>query len=368
MPMNEIPQEKLCEIIKKYGQQVCEDPQRFEGLIKDFCGEYRKEVASLIGASKEGVPIDLLKLGKSLPIEVLMAQLVTRLEDNLGLSYELAKWAVESWSLALDLIAKSDLSSSSSSSVANTQSVKYPPTYNLPSQTTSVIPNSSNTTYIQLSRKSQEWVVPSVIGVFVGLTALFAILYFGKQENQQYVSSSPSASPSYIPTATPSYNSTPETSLTTSPNANPSDTPSPTNTNSIPLYQAVDLIRRWLVAKGELLSPPYNIEPASQVLTGKAYQCNISRQDGQESSVDWLRNNGASWEFTSQNVDKVLAFTSNQDQATITVAITEKGVLRNKNGEIDSDNSYFKQRNQTYNLQLVEGQWKISYYKLPGCD
>ncbi len=41
--MNDFPRQKLCEIITQYGQDVSDNPQRCEGLLKDFCGQYSKK-------------------------------------------------------------------------------------------------------------------------------------------------------------------------------------------------------------------------------------------------------------------------------------------------------------------------------------
>ena len=103
--MNELPRQKLCEIITKYGQGVYDNPQRCEGLLRDFCGQYRKEIAVLVGALKDGVPDQLQASKNSVPHVILLAKLSKRLQDNLGLAEETASWAVESWALALGVIS-----------------------------------------------------------------------------------------------------------------------------------------------------------------------------------------------------------------------------------------------------------------------
>jgi WD40 repeat protein len=103
--MNELPRQKLCEIITKYGQGVYDDSRRFEGLLRDFCGQYRKEIAVLVGALKDGVPNQLQASKNSVPHVILLAQLSKKLEDNLGLAKETASWAVDSWALALGVIS-----------------------------------------------------------------------------------------------------------------------------------------------------------------------------------------------------------------------------------------------------------------------
>jgi hypothetical protein len=103
--MNEIPRQKLCEIIQKYSASLCHDPVRLEGLLRDFCGQYRKEISLLVSATKERVTADLLTSPSSLPVETLLARLTNRLQDNLGLAEDAARWAVETWALALGVIS-----------------------------------------------------------------------------------------------------------------------------------------------------------------------------------------------------------------------------------------------------------------------
>lgn len=105
--MNNLPRQKLCEIITQYGRSVCEDPLRCETLLWDLCGEYRREIFVLICALKEQVPTDLLTPQTSIPFDVVLVRLTKRLQDNFALSEEAAYWAVESWALALGVIQNS---------------------------------------------------------------------------------------------------------------------------------------------------------------------------------------------------------------------------------------------------------------------
>ena len=106
--MNDLPRQKLKEIIIQYGRSLCDEPQRCEGLLRDLCGQYQKEIAVLVGALKERVPADLLASQNSTPPVVFLARLTKKLQDNLGLAEEAARWAVESWALALGVISEAD--------------------------------------------------------------------------------------------------------------------------------------------------------------------------------------------------------------------------------------------------------------------
>jgi uncharacterized RDD family membrane protein YckC len=108
--MNEIPRQKLCELIKRYDASLCHHPSRLEGLLRDVCGQYRREIAVLINAAKEGVATDLLS-SQNIPTNILLTRLTKRLQDNFGLEQEAARWAVESWGLALGIISETDESS-----------------------------------------------------------------------------------------------------------------------------------------------------------------------------------------------------------------------------------------------------------------
>ena len=104
IPMHNEPREKLRELIIEYGRSLCDDPRRCEALLKDYCGQYKREIFALVIAQKNRVAEDLLKASSGMPQSVIVARLIKRLEDELGLAEKVAHWAVESWVLALDVI------------------------------------------------------------------------------------------------------------------------------------------------------------------------------------------------------------------------------------------------------------------------
>jgi len=107
--MNNAPRDTLRQIIAKYGKDLCSDARRCEGLLKDLCGEYRREINVLTSALEERIPLDLLASGKTMPRELLLTKLAGRLEDNLGLTKEASHWAVDSWALALGVVTDSEI-------------------------------------------------------------------------------------------------------------------------------------------------------------------------------------------------------------------------------------------------------------------
>lgn len=109
--MNNLPRQKLQEIVAKYGNSLCSDSIRCKGLLNDICGEQRKEIFVLVNAIHEKVPEGLhISKGRLSP-EVVVARFSKQLQDNLGISEDVAFWAVESWALALGVISPAKLSS-----------------------------------------------------------------------------------------------------------------------------------------------------------------------------------------------------------------------------------------------------------------
>ena len=107
--MNNAPRQMLRLIINKYGQDLCGNRRRCEGLLKDLCGEYRREINVLTSALEERVPLDLLAAATSMPSELLLTKLTKRLEDNLGLTGEASRWAVNSWAFALGILSEAEI-------------------------------------------------------------------------------------------------------------------------------------------------------------------------------------------------------------------------------------------------------------------
>ncbi len=101
--MDKIPRQKLQYIIKKYGIEVCEEPNKLEAMLRDLCPEYKREINLLIGAQKEKIAADLITSSPTTPKEILFPRFTQRMSDNLGTAEEFAKWAVESWAFALDI-------------------------------------------------------------------------------------------------------------------------------------------------------------------------------------------------------------------------------------------------------------------------
>lgn len=107
--MNNFPRQILRQIVDKYGKEICSDARRCKSLLNDFCGACRRETNILVDAIEERVPLDLLAGAASMPAELLLNRLEKRLEENTGLTAQAARWAVESWALALGVASDAEI-------------------------------------------------------------------------------------------------------------------------------------------------------------------------------------------------------------------------------------------------------------------
>lgn len=99
--LDDLPAQELAKLIVKYGSSLCDDPQRCEALLRDYCGQHRREVSLLVDALNEQVPAELLSSQGKIPAEVIRARLVKKLVEDRYLAEAPAQWAVDSWIRAL---------------------------------------------------------------------------------------------------------------------------------------------------------------------------------------------------------------------------------------------------------------------------
>ena len=107
--MSDLPRRILRQILAKYGKEICSDARRCENLLKDLCGSHRREINILVSAIEERVPLDLLAANRSMPAELLLTRLEKRLEEQTAITAEAARWAVESWALALNVTTGAEM-------------------------------------------------------------------------------------------------------------------------------------------------------------------------------------------------------------------------------------------------------------------
>ena len=94
---------KLAELVGRFGLDLCNDARRCEALLRDVCGGHKREINALVSAAREGVGSELRQSSVGVPKELIVARLTKRLHENLGLAEDLARWAVESWAVALGI-------------------------------------------------------------------------------------------------------------------------------------------------------------------------------------------------------------------------------------------------------------------------
>lgn len=99
--MNPVAREKLKELLRRFGTDLCNDPRRCEGLLRDMCPDCKMEAALLANAAREGVAGELRAAPSRNSVQAMSRQLSRRLQDNLWLAEDVAAWAVEAWSFAL---------------------------------------------------------------------------------------------------------------------------------------------------------------------------------------------------------------------------------------------------------------------------
>jgi formylglycine-generating enzyme required for sulfatase activity len=92
-------------LIVRFGHALCDDPRRCEAMLRDLCGQHKREVFILVSALRQRVAIDLLA-GSGLPPSLMIGRLRKRLEDELALTAEAAQWTVETWAVALGVIVE----------------------------------------------------------------------------------------------------------------------------------------------------------------------------------------------------------------------------------------------------------------------
>ena len=102
--MDDLPRRKLIELVGRFGRDVAGDARRCEALLRDMCPQHRREISVLVSAAKDSVGVELLGSSSGIPKEVLLSRLTKRLHDEQGIVEDFARWAVESWALALGII------------------------------------------------------------------------------------------------------------------------------------------------------------------------------------------------------------------------------------------------------------------------
>jgi hypothetical protein len=115
------PRQILCELIATYSLLLCDDVVRCEAFLRDYWPHDRGRVNVFVGAVRERVAADLLSGSELIPVELQIARSVKRLEDHLAMREDIAKWAVESWAIALGIVKQPTTVTSESAELVRTR-------------------------------------------------------------------------------------------------------------------------------------------------------------------------------------------------------------------------------------------------------
>jgi len=140
--MSTTPRDVLIEIVARYGEALLASPSRCDGLLKDYCGENRREIFVLVSCVRTGI-IDQMRRQGGPSIKLICARLALKLEQNLAISGDVAKWAVESWAVALGLMKPEHATVSIRKILERTEAPALAETVPLPHGETPPVPESA---------------------------------------------------------------------------------------------------------------------------------------------------------------------------------------------------------------------------------
>lgn len=104
--INENSRDHLIQIINDYGIEILDAPKQLKSLLIDSSyGQNKKEIYALINVLEEKIPHELLKgFQTEHDIDMISQRFSKRIVDNFGISEDLARWAVDSWIIAIKSI------------------------------------------------------------------------------------------------------------------------------------------------------------------------------------------------------------------------------------------------------------------------
>jgi hypothetical protein len=99
--MDPCPREQLAELVRNEGLDLIQDAGRIRALLQDLCPDAPREVAALVAAVEENVPIRIQRSSDSLSVQGGQERLARMLAQNRALTAAAASWAVQSWASIL---------------------------------------------------------------------------------------------------------------------------------------------------------------------------------------------------------------------------------------------------------------------------
>ena len=125
--MNHEARKQLIEIVKKYGIKILDEPRKVEGLLRDFCGDCKREIFSIVNALKEGAGNDLMNSSKSNTVRIAIGRLSSKMQSDLGMSEEVTVWSIESIAIALGIMNEKEASGATGKAQVEQKPVEVKP-------------------------------------------------------------------------------------------------------------------------------------------------------------------------------------------------------------------------------------------------
>lgn len=101
-PRAEIARSAVLAILQRVGERALSDPRNFDSMLRDrLAGAQSRERSALVCALLEGIPSELRSCPDKIARTLAAARCTKRLEDERGLDKNVARWAVETWELAM---------------------------------------------------------------------------------------------------------------------------------------------------------------------------------------------------------------------------------------------------------------------------
>lgn len=99
--MNDQARQHLRSVLKQYGSSVCNTPRSFEMMLRSGCMDCPNEIKALMLVLERGIVTDLTKMHEIESWEAVSTPMVNQLTEQAGMNAEDARWAVDSWGMAL---------------------------------------------------------------------------------------------------------------------------------------------------------------------------------------------------------------------------------------------------------------------------
>ena len=101
---DDLPRQKLDELLNRFGRDVLDDPQRCTAVLIDLLGNgYKRERRILTESIQQRVPQTLLAPTAGLPLDAVLARLADKLHNDLGFDHQLSAWVVQTWCEVLNV-------------------------------------------------------------------------------------------------------------------------------------------------------------------------------------------------------------------------------------------------------------------------